>query len=593
MSIINNNKSNNCNDQNRNNATASQSGRLSQSTRSNSGSIKFGNFTSEETTNKIANDLLTQYSASNGSVSRNLESASYNGSNSYHLNLNQSNSFANSNAQYEATGQSAMGSNNAGGPPVLSQVEQQILQSSVPIDVNGNEEISVEFKGSTERGIWANKSEIVNWQGTIPIEQYVINQDLNPEVITKKTEQALVYIQELAIRYLRPPTPPPPGEIIIKQDGSSNVPPAPPLVIRQIPARACTPEPLVIREAPPQPPPAIGRKVITIGGNRIPPPPRKVIIERLAPLPSKPQSVLVERWLPYAQVKRRVIFQRQQEADAVVIKPRNVVVQWEAPRVEIKKEFKYLGVIRANPVEYVQRYGTDLKQSHQLPQFVLDIKTPEGLVLAADYKYSNVYELEGDVKALQLINLQEEGLGEYSQLLAKYGLSYVGEAGVKAKLDELNLAKSLSLGRVSSTGFTGVSGSVNNNGGSAFASGSASASASAGYATSASGIGGYSYGAVRTASSGAFGRLSAAQSNYAPPPASEATIEAIFKQIDRDNSGEISVDEAGAVLLRLNSQLNRGYGENEIKTFFDSLDTNRNGELSFDEFKAAFKALLG
>ena len=118
------------------------------------------------------------------------------------------------------------------------------------------------------------------------------------------------------------------------------------MVIRQQPARPVTPEPLVIREAPPQAPAPVGRKLITISGKqltattkflflliyiqtnlilsgrRLPPPPRKVVIERMAPLPSKPQSVLVERWLPYQETKRRVIFQGA-ISDPVVVKPRN------------------------------------------------------------------------------------------------------------------------------------------------------------------------------------------------------------------------------------------------------------------------------
>lgn len=53
----------------------------------------------------------------------------------------------------------------------------------------------------------------------------------------------------------------------------------------------------------------------------------------LAPLPSKPQAVLIERWLPYSQAKRRVIFQRSNERDPVIVKPRNVIIQWEAPQV--------------------------------------------------------------------------------------------------------------------------------------------------------------------------------------------------------------------------------------------------------------------
>jgi hypothetical protein len=168
------------------------------------------------------------------------------------------------------------------------------------------------------------------------------------------------------------------------------------------------------------------QRVITISGKRLPPPPRKVVIERLAPLPSKPQSVIVERWLPYSEVKRRVIFQRSCEPDAVACKPRNVIVQWEAPHVDVRKEVKYLGVIRANPAEYVQRYGATLKLAKDLPEFVLDINTPDGLVLAAEYEYQQVHELEGDLAAFKLVDLTNEGLTEYGPQLEQLGIRYVG-----------------------------------------------------------------------------------------------------------------------------------------------------------------------
>ena len=204
----------------------------------------------------------------------------------------------------------------------LSEIEAAVLRSvDAPIQVNETEELTV----LGQRGIWSNKSEVVNWRGIIPISEYLINEDANPEIITKRVSQQLEYVQELAIRYLRPPTPPVPGEIVITQEPNTLTPPAPPLVIRQQPPRPDTPEPLIIREAPPQPPVPIGRKLITISGRRLPPPPRKVVIERLAPLPSKPQSVIVERWLPYNDnLKRRVVFQRA-PPDPVVVKPRNVI----------------------------------------------------------------------------------------------------------------------------------------------------------------------------------------------------------------------------------------------------------------------------
>ena len=57
-----------------------------------------------------------------------------------------------------------------------------------------------------------------------------------------------------------------------------------------------TPETLIVREHPPAPPQSYPTTVITIPGKTVEPPPRKVIIEKLAPLPSKPQPIIIERW---------------------------------------------------------------------------------------------------------------------------------------------------------------------------------------------------------------------------------------------------------------------------------------------------------
>lgn len=151
----------------------------------------------------------------------------------------------------------------------------------------------------------------------------------------------------------------------------------------------------------------------------MPPPPRKVVIERLAPLPSKPQGVIVERWLPYNESKRKVVFNRNKENAAKVLKPKNVIIEWQAPEVLVKQEVKYLGVIKANPIEYLQKYGDTLKNSNDLPKFVLDIATPDNLELAADCKQSLVHELEGQVEALRLVDLDQEGLAEYKIQLAR------------------------------------------------------------------------------------------------------------------------------------------------------------------------------
>ena len=298
-------------------------------------------------------------------------------------------------------------------PNYLSEVEQALLSAKNPFLSNETEEISV----LGNRGVWTNRLEVANFRGNL--KEYQLNEDPNPQVITRKVEKDVEYVQELAVRYLKPPVPPSPGEILIKHDPSILPPPAPPLVIRQQPPRPITPEPLIVREVPPAPPAAVGKKIITISAKRLPPPPRKVVIERLAPIPTKPQAVITERWLPYAQTKRRVIYQAA-PPDPVYCKPRNVIIQWTPPDVVVRKEFKYLGVVNANPVEYVRRYGEQLRVASELPAIVKSIPVPDGLVLAADYRYNPVHELEGDVEALRLIDLDAEGLSMYKNQLTAF-----------------------------------------------------------------------------------------------------------------------------------------------------------------------------
>ena len=69
--------------------------------------------------------------------------------------------------------------------------------------------------------------------------------------------------------------------------------------------------------------------------------------------------------------------------------------------------------MKANPTDYVTRFGNSLKKPSDLPNFILQIKHPEGLSLAADCPGERPYELEGDVHALKLIDLDKEGLSEY------------------------------------------------------------------------------------------------------------------------------------------------------------------------------------
>jgi hypothetical protein len=122
-----------------------------------------------------------------------------------------------------------------------SKVEDAILKSKHnPICINETAKISA----NGEKGIWANRCETCAFRGSVPISQYPINQDSNPLVIRKKTKK-VNQVQPVYIRYLKPPTPPEPGPIIIRQAPNKPTAPAPPMVIRQAPLEPATQAPLV------------------------------------------------------------------------------------------------------------------------------------------------------------------------------------------------------------------------------------------------------------------------------------------------------------------------------------------------------------
>lgn len=256
----------------------------------------------------------------------------------------------------------------------LSNLEQEILNSSAPIDIKDGEDITV----LGHRGVWVNKAEVVNWKGPIPINQYNINQDPNPQVIKKKSKNKLNYKQELAVRYLQPPTPEAPGEIIINQEADKVPPPAPPLIIRQYPSKPVSPEPLIIREAPPEPP-KVERKVVHVPGKVLPPPDRKLVIEKLPKIPAQPPQIFIERWLPYGEQKVKIIHQKSNVKEPVQEKTRNVYINWEKPDVDVEQEVKYLGVSKVDPKEYMKQHGSSLKVSRELPDFVKNIPPPKAM----------------------------------------------------------------------------------------------------------------------------------------------------------------------------------------------------------------------
>lgn len=294
-----------------------------------------------------------------------------------------------------------------------SALEKKIMKSKNPIEVQGTKEVKL----LGHKGLWVNQDEA----GISNVKEAEISQN-EPRVINKQSTQKLEVEQLQGVKFLRPPPGPAPGKIIITQEPDRPQGPAPPLIIRQGVAEPCAPKPCVIREAPPSAKP-VGGKKITIAGKCLPPPPRKVIIEKLAPLPERPGDVIVERWLGMDDQPRCVIFKPNKPV-CQPPPPENVIIQWSAPCLKVNKKTECLGVNDADPCAYKQKYGSSLKNASELPDFARKIKAPG--TLAADSKNGGVFKLVGDLEAFKLINLDEVGMSEYRSQLKKQGIKDLG-----------------------------------------------------------------------------------------------------------------------------------------------------------------------
>jgi hypothetical protein len=96
-----------------------------------------------------------------------------------------------------------------------SRVSEQILNSRQPIAVNESAMTTVRVNGQDIHGIWVNKDECLNWRGPIPLDHYAINTDA-ATVIRKQTAHSYDQVQNISVRYLKPPPLPSPGDLIIR-----------------------------------------------------------------------------------------------------------------------------------------------------------------------------------------------------------------------------------------------------------------------------------------------------------------------------------------------------------------------------------------
>ena len=244
-------------------------------------------------------------------------------------------------------------------------------------------------------------------------EQHQLNVDPAPIIIRKKPTVRVQHIQNVSLKFLKPPLPAQPGDITITQEPDVQVPPTVPLHITQKPPLPPVPAPIVVRERPPKPPTPIAPRHIVIPGKVIPPPPRKVIVERLPQMPPKPRDIIVERWLGYQRRTRKVNFI---PAPALILHPapKNVIIQWDSPDVDVRQAYHFLGIQVACPIKYVANFGATLADASQLPREVAHFPTPAGETLAVNSNSDMIPALVGAVASMRLINLACNGLAEYA-----------------------------------------------------------------------------------------------------------------------------------------------------------------------------------
>ncbi|CAF0890628.1 unnamed protein product [Adineta steineri] len=315
--------------------------------------------------------------------------------------------------------------------------------------------------------------------------------DPNPQIIRRAaTGGAVTYQQKILVRFLQPPPCPPPGPLIIKEIRPPQPPPPPPLVVRQRAPPIPQPPPLILRERPPQIPTSVASQTVIRRLAALPVPPRSVIIERLPPLPPKPRDIIIERWVPYgAQAKRRTIVQRATAAKEYA-KPRNIIIQYEAPQVRVVRQFQRLGVSQENPQAYVSRYGTTLLDAAALLQqaraagVVEDISPPAGSVLATQ---SNASASTSEAAFNYSSSSSAQQISSSGEATGLEGLQVTGGGGGGTGTYGLDIASSSISGGGGGAAGGGASGGATIGGGYSAESYSSAASYSAEGATASSG----------------------------------------------------------------------------------------------------------
>ncbi|CAF3452214.1 unnamed protein product [Rotaria socialis] len=216
--------------------------------------------------------------------------------------------------------------------------------------------------------------------------QRIDTADNPPVKVVKPNTQDLIYKKEIRIRYLQPPTPPPPAPIIIREKHLPSAPPQSPLLIRERKPEPATPPPLTIRERPPSPPPLLEPCIIDKTLPPPPPQPRQVIIERLPTPPPKPRTVIFEKWLPYKKVKRPILLEKAPPQPPVP-PTRNVIIEYEPLKAYTVRRVIEEGLFRVDPTQYTN-YSAQADGNVRIVDRIDDLPPPSEALMRILKEYS-------------------------------------------------------------------------------------------------------------------------------------------------------------------------------------------------------------
>jgi hypothetical protein len=106
----------------------------------------------------------------------------------------------------------------------------------------------------------------------------------------------------------------------------------------------------------------------------------------MPPLPAKPRPVIIEKWLPYKKATERpVLYQRAERTEVNRPIQRNVILQYEPPRVQIKQELQNFGCFRVDPEMYRAQHGSSLRRTESIRKVLKDIGCDADLITSTGY----------------------------------------------------------------------------------------------------------------------------------------------------------------------------------------------------------------